>query len=730
MEGLDALILQIRREPEAHRADFLMKWEEFTASFNVLHLTPHLYNADVMSLLSFVAQCVPYYAGDNDNNVDLRYLPQSTNDSKPSRRPSLKSVSTSLTDHSSTNDGGPGSAVTDQSCLGRELCMMLIDFIKSYRKGLNIKMLKQMLSTTFLLRSKRLIDMFTIWPEWLALLDLDDRDARKRLFVFIVRDLTIVSQQVKDANVIRAMKRLFYDYLRAKSLQVQLLTCCICVEMHKRRLWRDEHTVNNIAQCALASNLKLVLAGAHFLLGTRNHFDVAFEALEDLEEEIASLETLNKQQGHSGVGAHSKKSEGRQNRLSRSKKSVAKQLERRKKRLELCQIREFAAIDELHDPQKFTERLFERCRNKDVTFGAKLILLHLISLVIARHKLLVPSFYSFLLKYINHKQRLVTKILAISAQAVHTNLPPGILDPLLTAILDQFVSEDRSNEVITAGINTLREIASRAPLLFPEDMVAQIVEFRNIKNKAVSTATKSFINLYREHAPELLHPTLRGREAGTRLTQAKRGKLSKAPIPFSDAQILSQEDFRLKNYMAGMEEVEETATDEEIEMESDGISEDLDEDDVSMEETDEYSDSDSDDLNETTPDEPKRKRAIKSDSSDDTDDEEDEEDRIKVNPDDLIYGSKRKRVAAEARREAAKARLERKKQHHTAESRAGNKQSTTNRVKARNKPVLMTMQSKRVRGKQSQNIAEKLASLKRHLKSLKTGNVKHKKRRR
>ncbi|CDR95524.1 HSDA/SDA1-RELATED protein,putative [Babesia bigemina] len=787
MEGLENLILRIKREPEAHREDFFRKWEEFVAALAVLKLTPHLYNATAMALLNFVAQVgrsgcqiiacqsVSFYCGPQQTNIDIRCVPSNAADStglSASGKGSQSVVENAqrVTGASSgvslgVENGAANAADAPGPELGRDLCMMLIDFVKSHRKRINGKTLKQVISTTFLLRSKRLVDIFTIFPEWLALLDLDDRDVRRRLFVFIVRDLTIVSQQVKDARLTRAVQRLFFDFLKAKSIQVQLLTCCICVEMHKRRVWRDSQTVNNIAQCALASNLKLVLAGAHFLLGTKNHLDVAFSALEDIEEEIAALEDLNKQQQHPGFGAHSKKTEGRQNRLARTKKHVEKQLERRKRRLQLCAVREFAAIDDLHDPQKFTDRLFERCRNKDVTFGAKLILLQLVSILIARHRLMVPNFYGFMLKYINHKQKLVTKILAISAQAVHPDMPTDLLEPLIKQIMDQFVSEDRANEVITVGINTLREIAARAPCLFAKETIGQIVEFRHIKNKAVAMATKSFINLYREQAPEMLHPTLRGREAGTQLTQAKKEKTGTASQKFSSTYILSQEDFKRKKYMgpdeaeAGQsgsgsdhddDDEEIGASEDEYDSNAEGSDEESEEMDSSEEDVGSESDawvSDSEEESESEEGDsseqrdkrgtasgshPKRKpgRETDDDESEDSDEDEDSEaERIKINPNDLAYGSKRKRVAAESRKEAALARMERKKRRTAAESRAGNKQSTTNRVKARNKPVLMTMQSKRIVGKQTMNIAEKMANLKRHLKSLKKGNMKYKKRR-
>ncbi|KAK1940214.1 hypothetical protein X943_000118 [Babesia divergens] len=726
MEQLETLISQIRRDPEAHRDDFLRKWEEFCAAFAVLRLTPQLYKLDTMALLNFVAQAVPFYVPPQVDGIDVVGLA-----AVDSKEPCEKSEAQMM---------GTSSAMDEKSManqnLGRQLCIMIIDFIKNHRKGMNGKMLKQLISTTFLLRSKRLVDIFTILPEWLALLDLDDRDVRRRLFVFIVRDLTIVFQHVKNIKITRAIQRLFFEHLNNKSVQVQLLTCCICVEMHKRRIWRDSHTVNSIAQCALASNLKIVLAGAHFLLGTKNHFDVAFEALEDVEDDIAALEDLKKQKQQ--MGTYAKKSGGRQNRIERSKKMIDKLLERRKRRIELCAVREFAAIDDLHDAQKFTERLFERCGKKDVTFGAKLILLQLVSLLIARHRLLVPNFYGFVLKYINHKQKLVTKILAITAQAVHAELPTDLVEPVIQQVMDQFVSEDRSNEVITVGMNTLREIASRAPFLFNKDTIAQLTEFRHIKNKAVSMATKSFINLYREEAPELLHPTIRGREAGTKLTNAKKGKISKSSQPFSSTYILSQEDFVRKKLNGTKErEAGDDLTDEEAESgteDDDDISQESASDGIEEDELSEgeYEDdaSNGDEISEDEHIVNGGGKRLGSHDDEEEDDEDSDETRLKVNPDDLTYGSKKKRVAAHSRREAALARMERKNQRLTAESRAGQKQSTTNRVKARNKPVLMTMQSRRIKGKQMQNVAEKMATLKRHLKSLKKGNVKYKKRRR
>ncbi|KAK1443022.1 hsda/sda1-related protein [Babesia gibsoni] len=743
MESLEVLILRIKQEPAANREIYLQQWEEFLASFAVLHLTPHIYNAKTLQLLNFITQTLPFYTPQRNVFIDVANVPKGD---------STRNVENGTSEALHTIKKAP-TGMVDSPELGKDLFMMLIDFIKQNRKRVNGKMLRQIISTTFLLRSKRLVDIYTVLPQWLSLLDLEDSNVRKRLFVYIVRDLTIVFQKVKDEKVYRMIQKLFFTRLRDRFHNVQLMSCCICVEMYKRGIWRDSYTINEIAACTAAPNLKLVLAATHFLLGTKNHFDVAYEALENPEEEIANLEMLSKQNAHLGV--HSKKSEGRQNRIARSKKKLEKQLKRSKRRMELTAVHEFAAIDEIRNPQNFTEELFERARRKDVTFNPKLTLLHLVSVIIARHRLLLPNFYSYILKYINHKQRLVTKVLAIAAQSVHSEIPGDIVDPVIKQVLDQFVSEDRSNEVITVGINTIREIASRSPYLLKGETISQINDFRNVKSKPVSMATKSFINLYREEAPELLHPTLRGREAGTKLCNAKKGVKLTASSTLSSTRILTQEDFAHNRLLALQkvpskartinvseanlseddEDNEDYGDDSEVDGEDDG-SEDEDEGDLdrlaegfASDDSEEEYDAEVEDEEGDSGDDLDTDADVAIANSDDESEEDGEMEKLIVNPDDLAFGSKKKRTAAHSRQEAAMARQERKRQRLVAESKAGRKQSTTNRVKARNKPVLMTMHSRRVKGKQNQNVAEKYATLKQHLKSLKKGNTKYKKRR-
>lgn len=95
-------------------------------------------------------------------------------------------------------------------------------------------------------------------------------------------------------------------------------------------------------------------------------------------------------------------------------------------------------------------------------------------------------------------QREVTKILQYAAQACHDLVPPDTLEPVIRAVATNFVSERNSVEVMTVGLNAIREICARAPLAIDEDLLHDLVMYRTYRDKNVSTAARSLITLYRQ----------------------------------------------------------------------------------------------------------------------------------------------------------------------------------------------------------------------------------------
>ena len=72
-------------------------------------------------------------------------------------------------------------------------------------------------------------------------------------------------------------------------------------------------------------------------------------------------------------------------------------------------------------------------------------MMHVLSRMIGRHKLIIISFYSFIQKYINPHQKEIHKILSYLAESVHDLIPQEDLEPIIKHLIDNFVN-DRCTE--------------------------------------------------------------------------------------------------------------------------------------------------------------------------------------------------------------------------------------------------------------------------------------------
>eukprot|EP00850_Spirogloea_muscicola_P008425 SM000045S16170 [mRNA] locus=s45:58613:62583:- [translate_table: standard] len=198
----------------------------------------------------------------------------------------------------------------------------------------------------------------------------------------------------------------------------------------------------------------------------------------------------------------------------------------------------FAALQLLQDPQGFAEKLFARLKACNERFESllaasglwkaaeksflttatppvKLMLMNVISRVIGTHKLILLNFYPFLQRYVQPHQRDVTHLLASLVQACHDLVPPENVEPVLRQLVNQFVHDRARPEVMAVGINTVREICMRMPLIMTQDLLRDLALYKKSKDKATNSAARSIIALFRELAPALLEKKDRGRGADT-----------------------------------------------------------------------------------------------------------------------------------------------------------------------------------------------------------------------
>lgn len=139
--------------------------------------------------------------------------------------------------------------------------------------------------------------------------------------------------------------------------------------------------------------------------------------------------------------------------------------------------------------------------------------MQLLSRVVGAHKLCVLAFYPYITKYLNYHQLRVTSILVCLAQSVHDLTPPDVLTPVIRKIAHEFVTPGVAAEVVTAGLNSIREVCRRQPWCMEEDLLADLIEYRKSKDKGIITAARGLLALYRDVNPGLLKKTERGKAA-------------------------------------------------------------------------------------------------------------------------------------------------------------------------------------------------------------------------
>ena len=296
---------------------------------------------------------------------------------------------------------------------------------------------------------------------------------------------------------------------------------------------------------------------------------------------------------------HGKKTKKRQKRAQLEMQKSRKKMKKSNKKQENFDV---SHLHMIYDAQGFAEKLFKKVQKSGDSFDVRLLALNLISRLISVHQLLLLSFYPFLTRFLQPHQREVTKILLYTAQASHNLVPPDCLEEIVKAIANNFVTERNSGEVMAVGLNSIREIAARAPFaLQNSDLLQDLTAYRDYKNKNVRVASQSLVQLFRTIDPSMLQRKLRGRPA----EQNKDGKMqefgeSKAAKFVEGAEILASDDEDGDDVDDGKREYRvdgEDDSDEWIDMDSG--------DEVEFSESEEDSDQGEDTVSELTAEEKK-----------------------------------------------------------------------------------------------------------------------------
>ena len=375
---------------------------------------------------------------------------------------------------------------------------------------------KSLTQSLILLRNRELIAPARLLHVFFELFHCQDKKLRDMVYHHILSDLKNINKTSVNQNTNRSLQTFLYKQVQTGNELTSRIALQLLIEMYRKRIWTDARTINVIAETACTSKMtRLVVMAIQFFLG------IEHDILADDEED----EKKAKEQVEVDYHLYSKKTKKRH-------RQTRKQLLKNKKaRTQANKANQplFPAIQLIHDPQTLAERLLRMIKGPNERFEVKLLIMNFVSRIVGCHRLIVLNFYSLLQRYLNSHQKNVTNILAFLVQASHDQIPPEELLAVVKTICNNFITERCDSMVISVGMNTIREVFVRVPLILEcegmDALIDDFIMYNKSKDKSVVIAARSVLNAVRELYPALLKRKNRGKHYDATARPAQYGEL-------------------------------------------------------------------------------------------------------------------------------------------------------------------------------------------------------------
>ncbi|VDO23688.1 unnamed protein product [Haemonchus placei] len=447
----------IRKDPESYKEEFMEQFDHYLHTMKLLHLQPQQHRMELQPLL----ESVTFLSG------LAKYYPEQA----------------------------------------KEFSAHLISVLREQGSGLDPHVRMSFCKALVLLRNQNLIDPLEFMDIFFELVKIEDKQLRKFIMSSISSLLKRLYHQKKNMKLLGKIQNFCFAKLKDSRAIVARAAQLICIDAYRRSYWRDGKCANVIAETCFHKIPKIQVTGMKFFLGSKKD--------EDGESEISDDDSQSEEEGKTikevmSAYRHAKKTRKRAKDLERSKRAINKKRKAKKEgRSKECNL---LAIQSLYDPQEFADKLYRMLESKKIDkYEVRLFRIALCARVIGVHRLHTLSFYSYLHRYLQPKQKDVTRILLYAAQACHELVPPDTVEQLVRTIANNFVSDRNSAEAITVGINAIREIFANCPFAATEELLRDLAEYKTYKNKNVSMAARALITLFRSVNPRLLARKDRGR---------------------------------------------------------------------------------------------------------------------------------------------------------------------------------------------------------------------------
>ncbi|GAB0096330.1 Protein SDA1 [Sergentomyia squamirostris] len=435
----------------------------------------------------------------------------------------------------------------------------LIDILKTFSINLDPTIRNTLCKALILMRNKNLIPALQLLELFFQLLRCPDKNFREFVRNHIITDIKNINAKGKDMKLNSTLQNFMYTMLNDSNPKCAKMSADIMIELYKKNIWNDAKTVNVLANVGCFSKVtKVLVVSLRFFLGADEQKEES-DSDSEPETDIRNALLVNKV---------NKKTKKRMKQLEQAKK----QYKKAKKKKSAAPSFNFSALHLIHNPQGMAENLFKQLQSSNERFELKLLHLDVISRLVGVHDLFLFSFYPYITRFLNPHQRQVTRILQFAAQSAHELIPGDIFEPVLKTIVNNFVTERNSSDVMAIGLNAIREICARCPLAMTEDMLSDLVMYKTYKQKSVMMAARSLIMLYREQIPALLHKKERGRptEASVEVKSKEYGKVvAMDTIPGADVLVKTTKKAKLDEAQDSEEDNEGDSSEWEDDEDSD-----------------------------------------------------------------------------------------------------------------------------------------------------------------
>ncbi|CAG5111921.1 Oidioi.mRNA.OKI2018_I69.chr2.g6192.t1.cds [Oikopleura dioica] len=395
----------------------------------------------------------------------------------------------------------------DMKNYGNELAQL----IETSGHSFSSKLRQDIVKSLMLLRGKQMIEDKVLFELFFKLFRMKDKKIRETVHKFIVNDVKRINLKSKNHAVNKSLQNFMYTMLQDQDVTASFKSLQVTEDLYRKNVWNDEKTVNVIAAACFHGHQKIQSRALNFFLGNdQKSEDHDSDDDEDPDERRQREKNeLKLPTARDIMVRFQTGKKGAKNK--RKKKKMMARIAKKSNKGQNRDAINFTAIDMLHDPQSFAEKLFKQLESTNGDFALKLLHIRVIARVIGVHKLVIYNFYPYLQRFLNPSQRDVTLVLQAAAHATHDLVPPEVCEEMVRCISNQFITERNSGEVMAVGLNSVREVAARNPLAIGDDLLQDLTQYKKHIDRGVKAGAKGLITLYRQEAPMLLAKKDRGK---------------------------------------------------------------------------------------------------------------------------------------------------------------------------------------------------------------------------